>query len=181
MSAPIERLRARDLNILIGIMSPGPHNAITDVPGVRVGHVSLIRGSGKLIPGQGPVPTGVTAILVEGDEAVAAAIHTINGIGYVTSAEIVREMGRLRGPVMLTGTRNVRVVADAVQDWGLRAIGPGVSPWQHLRRLQSSSASPCSSLFFVPSSDSLHRLFVRPACVPRLQSNRSRSMAPAFW
>lgn len=128
ISAPAERPRARDLNILIGTMSPGPHNAITDVPGVRVGHVSLIRGSGKLIPGQGPVRTGVTAIRVEGDEAVAAAIHTINGIGYVTSAEIVREMGRLRGPVMLNGTRNVRVIADAVQDWSLRAIGPGVSP-----------------------------------------------------
>jgi len=56
------RKRIRDLGIAIGTLSPGPLDAITDVEGVRVGHVTLNRGEGKLRPGKGPVRTGVTAL-----------------------------------------------------------------------------------------------------------------------
>jgi D-aminopeptidase len=63
------RKRIRDLGISIGTLTPGPLNAITDVEGVRVGHVTLNRGEGKLRPGKGPVRTGVTAILPHGGVA----------------------------------------------------------------------------------------------------------------
>ena len=53
-----KRLRARDLGIRIGRYRPGKHNAITDVPGVRVGHATIIEGQGPLVPGEGPVRTG---------------------------------------------------------------------------------------------------------------------------
>ena len=52
--------------IVIGLMQPGPFNAITDVPGVRVGHVTLVRGDGPLVVGEGLVRTGATAILPHG-------------------------------------------------------------------------------------------------------------------
>ena len=88
-AAPREqRMRARSLGIVIGSMEPGPLNAITDVPGVRVGHVTLVRGEGSLIVGQGPVRTGVTAILPHGGtlskEACYAADFTLNGNGELT-------------------------------------------------------------------------------------------------
>ncbi len=60
---PRARARARDLGIVIGRFPPGPHNAITDVAGVRVGHTTLIAGEGDLVVGRGPVRTGVTVIL----------------------------------------------------------------------------------------------------------------------
>jgi len=63
-----ERKRIRDLGISIGTLTPGPLNAITDVDGVLVGHVTLNRGEGKLEPGKGPVRTGVTAILPHGGD-----------------------------------------------------------------------------------------------------------------
>src|SRR5690606_5851066 len=60
--------RARDLGIIVGEYEPGKHNAITDVAGVRIGHVTLNEGEGKLVPGKGPVRTGVTAIIpADGD------------------------------------------------------------------------------------------------------------------
>jgi D-aminopeptidase len=115
-------------------MSPGPHNAITDVDGVRVGHVTLIEGEGSLVPGAGPIRTGVTAILPHaGDlflDKVVGVIHTINGFGEVTNAHQVAEMGVLEGPVMITNTLNVPRVADAVIDWAL-GLDPemGVTTW----------------------------------------------------
>jgi D-aminopeptidase len=115
------RPRARDCGLTIGTLPPGPWNAITDVPGVRVGHVTLIAGEGRLAPGRGPVRTGVTAILPHaGDlfhEKVAAWVHRLNGFGEVTNAEQVREMGVLETPLLLTGTQNVPRVADGYLDW----------------------------------------------------------------
>src|SRR5262252_5149935 len=61
--AEAARPRARELGIRLGLLPTGPHNAITDVPGVRVGHTTLIEGEGALVPGIGPVRTGVTAII----------------------------------------------------------------------------------------------------------------------
>src|SRR5919199_1585118 len=121
LSNKISRPRARELGINIGFLSPGPLNAITDVAGVRVGHTTLIEGEGALVPGQGPIRTGVTAILPhEGNlffEKVTGAIVRINGFGEVTNSEQVHEMGVLEGPILITNTHNVPRVADAVIDW----------------------------------------------------------------
>ena len=62
-----QRVRARMLGLALGEYPTGKHNAITDVPGVRVGHTTLIRGEGRLMPGQGPVRTGVTVIIPRDD------------------------------------------------------------------------------------------------------------------
>lgn len=128
------RPRCRDLGIQIGLLEPGPLNAITDVPGVRVGHTTLVSGSGPLAPGQGPVRTGVTAILPHaGDlflEKVVAAIDTINGFGEVTNIPQVDELGVLEGPILLTNTLNVALVADAAIEWSLmRHPAMGVTTW----------------------------------------------------
>ncbi|HEU5423818.1 MAG TPA: P1 family peptidase, partial [Nitrolancea sp.] len=58
-----DRPRARDLGVVLGTLPPGPLNAITDVPGVLVGQVTLVAGQGALVPGVGPIRTGVTVIL----------------------------------------------------------------------------------------------------------------------
>jgi L-aminopeptidase/D-esterase-like protein len=111
--------RARDLGIPFdGI--PGPLNAITDVSGVTVGHTTLIRGEGKLVVGEGPVRTGVTAILPRGTESldpVFAAWFSLNGNGEMTGTTWIAESGTLEGPVMITNTHSVGVVRDAVVEW----------------------------------------------------------------
>ncbi len=102
------RPRCRDMGISIGRMSPGPHNAITDVPDVSVGHVTLIDGEGPLVPGKGPVRTGVTAVLPHRGnlfkEKVRAAIHVINGFGKACGLAQVAELGVLETPLVLTNT-----------------------------------------------------------------------------
>ncbi len=128
------RPRARDLGIKIGRIKPGRYNAITDVAGVRVGHTTIVEGSGKLIPGKGPIRTGVTAILPHGGdlflEKVTGTVHRINGFGEVTNSEQIHEMGFIEGPVMLTNTWNVPRVADAVIDWSIeRNKAMGVDTW----------------------------------------------------
>ncbi|HEX9055946.1 MAG TPA: P1 family peptidase [Ktedonobacterales bacterium] len=137
MSAPTHprsRPRLRDLGIVLGELSPGPLNAITDVPGVRVGQTTLISGSGPLVPGQGPIRTGVTAILPhEGNpllEKVPAAVHVINGAGEVTGRSLVEEWGLLETPICLTNTLNVGLVYDAVIEWMARTTGAlSVDEW----------------------------------------------------
>jgi L-aminopeptidase/D-esterase-like protein len=114
-----ERSRARNLGIdLPG--TPGPLNAITDVAGVEVGHTTLIRGEGRLVRGQGPVRTGVTAILPRGrtgPDSVFAAWFTLNGNGEMTGTTWIEEAGVLEGPVLITNTHSVGVVRDATIDW----------------------------------------------------------------
>ncbi len=120
-SRPNTRARARDLGIQIGTLSTGAYNAIIDVAGVRVGQVTLIEGEGALVPGIGPIRTGVTAILPhEGNlfyEKVTGAVVRLNGFGEVTNSEQVHEMGVIEGPLMITNTHNVARVADAVIEW----------------------------------------------------------------
>ncbi|MEW6357986.1 MAG: P1 family peptidase [Planctomycetota bacterium] len=115
------RPRARDLDIVIGKLPTGEHNAITDVPGVRVGHVTLWKGSGKLEIGKGPVRTGVTAILpVSGNiykKKPAAAVHVINGYGKSLGFPQVTELGNIETPIVLTNTLSVWTAADAVVDY----------------------------------------------------------------
>ncbi len=117
--APDDRPRARDLGIEIGIFTPGEHNAITDVPGVRVGHATVSEDPG--------VRTGVTAILPHGGdlfrERVPAAIHVGNGFGKLIGITQVRELGELETPILLTCTLCVWNAADAMVDWLLRRPG----------------------------------------------------------
>ncbi len=111
-------MRARDLGIIIGDLTPGLLNAITDVAGVRVGHSTLISGDGPLVVGQGPIRTGVTVIQPHesdpGREPVFAASHTLNGNGEMTGLEYVREFGLLTTAIGLTNTHSVGVVHDAL-------------------------------------------------------------------
>jgi D-aminopeptidase len=120
-------MRARDHGITIGEGTPGPGNAITDVAGVRVGHRTLIEGSGPLVVGRGPVRTGVSVILPPDDvwsQPVFAGAHRLNGNGEMTGLEWVRESGMLTSPVALTNTHSVGVVRDALLS-DLVASNPG--------------------------------------------------------
>lgn len=124
--------RARDLGVLFD-GTPGPLNAITDVEGVSVGHVTLIAGDGKLVVGKGPVRTGVTAILPRGpastNEPVFAGWYAQNGNGEMTGTTWVEESGYLEGPVMITNTHSVGVVRDAVVRWRVSKGGPDASEY----------------------------------------------------
>ena len=111
--------RARDLGIPFE-GTPGPWNAITDVKGVEVGHLTLMEGEGKLVVGNGPVRTGVTAIFPQGRsfrERVFAAWFTLNGNGEMTGTTWLRESGCLGTPILITNTHSVGVVRDAVIEW----------------------------------------------------------------
>jgi D-aminopeptidase len=117
--------RARDLGVPFD-GTPGTYNAITDVKGVEVGHTTLISGEGKLVVGQGPVRTGVTAIRPRGDstDAVFAAWFTLNGNGEMTGTTWVEDSGFLDGPIMITNTHSVGVVRDAVIAWKVKHGSP---------------------------------------------------------
>jgi D-aminopeptidase len=111
-------MRARELGIRVGDLSPGPENTITDVDGVRVGHSTIVRGEGPLVVGEGPVRTGVTVVCPrEGlarDEPVFAGTHRYNGNGEMTGLEWIREAGVLATPVAITNTHSVGIVRDAL-------------------------------------------------------------------
>jgi D-aminopeptidase len=104
------RPRARDLGIVVGVLAPGPLNAITDVAGVKVGQTTLIRGDN--------VRTGVTAILPHGGnlykERVPGAVFLGNAYGKLAGSTQVNEMGEIESPILLTATDSVPRVADAV-------------------------------------------------------------------
>ena len=123
--------RARDLGIPFD-GTTGTLNAITDVAGVEVGLVTLISGEGKLVPGKGPVRTGVTAVLPRGKNStdqVFAAWFTLNGNGEMTGTTWVEESGFLEGPVMITNTHSVGTVRDAVIAWQMKKQGKTFQPW----------------------------------------------------
>ena len=114
--------RARDLGVPFD-GTPGLYNAITDVKGVEVGHTTLISGSGKLKVGEGPVRTGVTAVLPRGKDSldpVFGAWFTLNGNGEMTGTTWLEDSGFLDGPVMITNTHSVGVVRDAVIAWRVK-------------------------------------------------------------
>ena len=115
--------RARGLGVPFD-GSPGPLDAITDVAGVEVGATTLISGDGPLKVGQGPVRTGVTAILPRGrknPDPVYAGWFSLNGNGEMTGTTWVEESGLLVGPVAITNTHSVGVVRDAVIAWALKS------------------------------------------------------------
>ncbi len=108
----VDRPRARELGITVGIFPTGEHNAITDVAGVRVGQTTVSDGVS--------VQTGVTAILPHGGNPylsrVPAAIHVGNGFGKLLGVTQVRELGEMETPILLTCTLCVWKAADAMVD-----------------------------------------------------------------
>lgn len=115
------RPRLRDYGISLGRLAPGRWNAITDVTGVRVGHTTLISGDGPLVPGSGPVRTGVTAIIPhEGSvfqSMIPAAIAVLNGAGEITGRSQVDEYGVIETPILITNTLSVGAVHQACVEW----------------------------------------------------------------
>ncbi|ODT44152.1 MAG: hypothetical protein ABS70_06200 [Nitrospira sp. SCN 59-13] len=112
----------------LGQLEPGPLNGITDVPGVKVGQITLMRGEGSLQPGQGPVRTGVTVVVPRDDvwhKKVPAGAFVLNGTGEMTGLAWVTESGFLEYPIALTNTLNVPRVANGVISWMLRRY-PGI-------------------------------------------------------
>ena len=113
------RARARDLGVAPGIFTPGRHNAITDVAGVRVGHVTLHEGD--------RVRTGITAILPHGGNAylsrVPAALHVGNGFGKFAGSTQLAELGEIETPILLTCTLCTWKAADAMAEWMLERPG----------------------------------------------------------
>lgn len=113
------RSRARELGVTVGILPPGPNNAITDVNGVLVGHTTVIRGDN--------VRTGVTAILPHGGnlfrEKVPGAVFVGNGFGKLAGSTQVNELGEIETPILLTSTLSVPRVADYLMDYMLALPG----------------------------------------------------------
>jgi D-aminopeptidase len=117
------RQRIRALGLAIGRLPVGPNNAITDVSGVRVGHVTRVEGEGALQPGKGPIRTGVTVVIPRADvwhKKVPAGAFVLNGTGEMTGLAWVAESGFLEYPIALTNTLNVPLVANGVMNWMIR-------------------------------------------------------------
>lgn len=110
--------RARDLGIPFEGM-PGKLNAITDIPGVLVGHETIVEGKGQLIVGKGPIRTGVTAILPTGKSfrKIFAAGGKLNGNGEFTGMHWVEESGMLEEPILFTNTHSIGAVHQAAIKW----------------------------------------------------------------
>jgi len=125
-------LRARDLGIALP-GEPGRWNAITDVAGVEVGYETLISGSGPLVPGEGPVRTGVTAILPLGRAQVGrscpAGWYALNGNGEMTGVAWLDEVGALSLPIGLTNTHAIGPVHAGIIDWAIKANPELASRW----------------------------------------------------
>ena len=112
MPAQAQQKNLRDYGVAIGVLAPGQWNAITDVPGVAVGHTTLVRGDA--------IRTGVTAVLPHAgnvfQDKVPAAVYVGNGFGKLAGSTQVTELGTLETPIVLTNTFGVPVAADALID-----------------------------------------------------------------
>ncbi|RJP24901.1 MAG: S58 family peptidase [Candidatus Abyssobacteria bacterium SURF_5] len=131
----MERCRARDYGLEFGDLPVGTQNAITDVPGVKVGHCSTWKGDGELHIGHGPIRTGITAIVPAPDDLftskVQAAVHFINGFGKSMGLMQIAEVGTIETPILITNTLNVGRVADGLLDYLIRDKGlraPSINP-----------------------------------------------------
>ncbi len=115
-----KRRLLRHFGLQVGRFSTGAKNSITDVPGVRVGHSTIIEGTGKRKPGTGPVRTGVTAIVPHHNvymERLIAGAHILNGAGEVSGLIQIQEWGLIETPILLTNTLSVGRVSDACVKW----------------------------------------------------------------
>ena len=120
LATPSGKPRARSFGIPFD-GTPGPNNAITDVPGVAVGYTTLISGEGPLAVGKGPVRTGVTAILprprAKLAEPVFAGIFSANGNGELTGSHLIEEVGAFNLPITVTNTHSCGVARDGTLRW----------------------------------------------------------------
>jgi D-aminopeptidase len=126
-----DRPRAREAGVVVGVLPPGPGNAITDVDGVTVGHTTIVRGEA--------VRTGVTAVLPHAGnlfrDKVPGAVFVGNGFGKLAGSTQVQELGEIETPILLTSTLSVPRVADALLDYmlglpgneGVRSVNPLVA------------------------------------------------------
>jgi L-aminopeptidase/D-esterase-like protein len=132
LATPTGRPRARALPVPFD-GTPGPLNAITDVPGVEVGYCTVIRGEGPLVVGRGPVRTGVTAILPRGRGGLAvpvfAGTHALNGNGELTGSLWIEESGQCEGPVTITSTHACGLARDATVRWLVERHPGAVGDW----------------------------------------------------
>ncbi|GHJ43701.1 D-aminopeptidase [Catellatospora sp. TT07R-123] len=118
MEASQEPRRARELDIVVGELPPGPLNAVTDVPGIRVGHTTLVEGA--------DIRTGVTAIVPDQlatRSSLPAGLYVGNGYGKLVGSTQVVELGEIETPVVLTATLSVFRAADALLDHVLAQPG----------------------------------------------------------
>jgi L-aminopeptidase/D-esterase-like protein len=122
--------RARDLGVPFeGV--PARWNAITDVPGVEVGQLTLIEGAGALRVGKGPVRTGVTVVLPLGrgsDAPVSAGFFNLNGNGEMTAQSYLQDFGVAYGPIGLSNTNAIGQVYAGIMQWTSRRFGSAVWP-----------------------------------------------------
>ncbi len=124
-SMEYSRRRFRECKLSTGVLPTGPLNSITDVPGVLVGHCTIVEGEGPLDPGKGPVRTGVTAVLPHGGnlfkDKVRGAIHVINGFGKATGIAQIQELGTIETPIILTNTLSVGLAWDSLCEYMLES------------------------------------------------------------
>lgn len=125
-------MRARDIGLFAASGRTGRLNAIVDVPGVAVGHVTHIAGDGPLVVGEGPIRTGVTVVVPRPEppalNPVFAGIGRLNGNGEMTGSHWIEESGLLTSPIALTNTHSVGVVRDALVQVE-RSYRPGSDWW----------------------------------------------------
>ncbi|MDP3398931.1 MAG: P1 family peptidase [Bacteroidales bacterium] len=118
-TAALSQNRMRDYGIETGIFKPGINNAITDVPGVKVGHKTLVQGD--------DMRTGVTAIIPHDgnlfQKKTPAAIYVGNGFGKLAGYTQVKELGNIETPVILTNTMSVPAALDALITYTLKQDG----------------------------------------------------------
>lgn len=119
VGAQVERPRVREIGLAPGYLPTGEHNAITDVPGVRVGHATVIEGDS--------IRTGVTAIVPHADDIFAhkipGAVRVANGFGKLVGTTQIDELGTIETPVLLTNTLATFRVADGLARWVLEHTG----------------------------------------------------------
>ena len=121
-----QKPRARDIGIPFD-GTTGKFNAITDVAGVEVGYSTIISGNGELIPGKGPVRTGVTVILPKGKtgQNYAAAWYSLNGDGELTGIPFIEDYGFGYGAIGITNTNSVGIERDAIGEWNYKKFSQG--------------------------------------------------------
>lgn len=115
----MQRRRLRELGITVGRLAPGRHNSLTDVPGVQVGHLTLVEGD--------RIRTGATAILPHAgnlyQNKAPAGLAVGNGFGKLLGATQIVELGEIESPILLTNTLAVTTAGDAILDWTLAQPG----------------------------------------------------------
>ncbi|WP_160287260.1 DmpA family aminopeptidase [Pseudomonas knackmussii] len=130
LAAAADAPRARDLGVPFE-GTPGKLNAITDIPGVEVGQVTLVSGDGGLQVGKGPVRTGVTMVLPRGRESVKpvnAGFFNLNGNGEMTGQSYLQDFGEAYGPIGISNTNAIGPVYAGITQWSAKKFGSAIWP-----------------------------------------------------